>query len=448
MPSIPLTSFFSQYQNLTMVLDSLTEAIIAHGIDRRIIYFNKAAQKLTGLSREQALGKDCRAVIQGGFCGHRCSFCVETPLDFDPFGFPLTITDTAGQRHQVEMVLVPMRDENGVVQGAVAAARDITELSELRRRLGQEQSFAGIVGAHHTMLAIARLIQQVAPTDVSVLIEGESGTGKELVAAAIHSESLRKDGPMVAVSCAALPEGLLESELFGHVRGAFTGAHRDKRGRFELASGGTLFLDEVGELPHSTQVKLLRVLQEQQFERVGGETPIKVDVRVVCATNRDLAAMVKEGRFREDLYFRLAVVPLRLPPLRERRTDILLIAEHLLSRAAQRNQRPVPILREDTARLLLELPWPGNIRQLDNALQYAALTSGSKLIAPEHLPRELRQAEPRANEPLRPGRRSVLNAEQVERALGEAGGNKAKAARLLGVGRATLYRYFETSVSK
>jgi PAS domain S-box-containing protein len=432
-----------------MVLDSLTEAVIAHGVDRRITYFNKAAEKLTGVSREQALGKDCRAVIQGGFCGHRCSFCVETPLEFEPFGFPLTITDSAGEPHQVEMVLVPMRDSSGRVRGAVAAARDITELSELRRRLGEEQSFAGIVGAHHSMLAVARLIGQVAPTDASVLIEGESGTGKELVAAAIHGESLRKDGPFVAVSCAALPEGLLESELFGHVRGAFTGAHKDKKGRFELASGGTLFLDEVGELPPSTQVKLLRVLQEQKFERVGGETSVKVDVRVLSATNRDLRAMVEEGKFREDLYYRLAVVPLRLPPLRERRTDILLIAEHLLTRTSRRNQRPVPILHETTARLLLELPWPGNVRQLDNALQYAALTCGSKLIFPEHLPPELRQlpkATPKATP--KPGRKPLLDAASVQEALREAGGNKAQAAKILGVGRATLYRYLETSVSK
>jgi transcriptional regulator with GAF, ATPase, and Fis domain len=253
----------------------------------------------------------------------------------------------------------------------------------------------------------------------------------------------------VAVSCGALPEGLLESELFGHVKGAFTGAIRDKKGRFELAQGGTLFLDEVGELAPATQVKLLRVLQEKTVDRLGGEQPIEVDVRIVSATNRTLRDLVRAGSFREDLFFRLCVVPIELPPLRERGTDVLLLADHFLDQLARDEGRRRPLaLSEAASRLLLDHAWPGNVRELLNALQYAMVKTPGDVIEPEHLPRELHAAaaslEPSPGARARKsaaGRKRKLTAAQVSEALEKAGGSRAEAARLLGVGRSTLYRY-------
>jgi transcriptional regulator with GAF, ATPase, and Fis domain len=287
-----------------------------------------------------------------------------------------------------------------------------------------------------------------------VLISGESGTGKELVASAIHQESRRKGNPFVPVSCGALPDSILESELFGHVRGAFTGAIRDKKGRFELADGGTLFLDEVGELPSSFQVKLLRVLQEMRFERVGGEKSISVDVRIIAASNRDIRRMVQDGHFREDLFYRLCVVPIVLPPLRERREDIPFIVERILERVREETGKPIDAVANDAMDLLLDYSWPGNIRELINALQFAAVRCSQEEILPRHLPPEVSRAIPAAPvadaapTPAAPEpssrRRTKLTREAVEEAIEAANGNKVQAAKILGVGRATLYRFLSS----
>jgi DNA-binding NtrC family response regulator len=257
------------------------------------------------------------------------------------------------------------------------------------------------------------------------------------VARAIHQEGWRARGPFIAVNCGALPQGTLESELFGHVKGAFTGAIRDKKGRFALADGGTIFLDEVGELPLSTQVKLLRVLQEGTFEPVGSEKTVRVQVRVISATNRDLKEMVARGEFREDLYYRLCVVPIYLPPLRERRNDIPLLAEHFLCRYAAEEGRPGVRLSPEALAALMDYDWPGNVRQLKNAIRFALVKCAGEMIGPEHLPGEITREHPTVARRSRPR----LTRERIEQALAAAGGNKARAAKLLGIGRATLYRY-------
>jgi PAS domain S-box-containing protein len=317
--------------------------VIVHDVERRITFVNRAAERLVGLSRAEIIGRDCWTVLKGGFCGSRCAFCDQCVPDFDLEQYPLVVTSHTGERRRVEMTVVPMRDDQGEIVGVLAYARDVTEVLELRHAMQRERSFQGLVGEHHLMQEVYQTIREVAPTDVPVLVSGESGTGKELVARAVHEESERAGKPFVAVNCAALPENLLESELFGHVRGAFTGAVRDKKGRFALADGGTLFLDEVGELPLSMQVKLLRVLESQRFEPVGAERPLTVDVRIISATNRNLRDQVAGGAFRQDLFFRLAVVPISLPPLRERRTDILALADHFLERfVAQRGEGAAP----------------------------------------------------------------------------------------------------------
>jgi PAS domain S-box-containing protein len=357
-------------------------------------------------------------------------------------------------------------DAKGKPVRSLGTVQDITE----RVRAGH--SFSGIIGRDPKMRELFDSIRELADIAVPVYIQGESGTGKELVAAAIHNEGPRADKPFVPVNCSALPEGLLESELFGHVKGAFTGAIRDKKGRFELADGGTLFLDEIADLPKSVQAKLLRVLQEGRFERVGDEKTFSVDVRIISAANRDLKSEVERGNFRADLFYRIRVVPLYLPPLRERRSDIPLLVDHFIERVAREGQHTEGVSQE-VMPFLLDYSWPGNIRELQSALQFALIKSRGRIIRPGDLPDELKQgsraaaggesgpipsrshAEPEGDGILlhesRPGSgpeatRAKLDRDSVQEALEKAGGNKTRAAKILGVGRATLYRYLSSNL--
>jgi transcriptional regulator with GAF, ATPase, and Fis domain len=334
---------------------------------------------------------------------------------------------------------------------AILILEDRTEFERLRQLYTREHSFGGIVGRSDAMRQVFRTIREVAEVEMPVLIQGETGTGKELVARAIHDHSARSRRAFVPVNCGAIPEGLLESELFGHVKGAFTGAVRDRQGRFTLADGGTIFLDEIGDLSPSVQVKLLRVLQEGTYEPVGAERTLKSDVRVVSATNKDLAAEVAAGRFRKDLYYRLCVLPIELPPLRERRPDIPLIADHLLARAAIADHSSPVALSSGALGVLLDHAWTGNVRELDNVLQFARMKCRGGSIRVADLPPSLRAAnqpstpgpsgQPR--EPSTPGRRP-LTREVVIGAIERAGGNRTRAAELLGVSRATFYRFLKT----
>jgi len=337
------------------------------------------------------------------------------------------------------MSVTGMYDEEGAFVGVLAAFRDLTEMINLQLRLGELTSFSGIVGSDRRMLDVYEQIRNLAAADYPVHITGDTGTGKELVAAAIHNESPRAGGPFVPVNCGALPEGLLESELFGHVKGAFSGAIRDKKGRFELADGGTLFLDEVSELPRHMQVKLLRVLQEGSFERVGAEKTISVDVRIISATNKNLRREMERHNFREDLYYRLSVVPIRIPPLRERRNDIPLLASHFLKQATE-HTRKAARLSEEALSLMMDYASPGNVRELQNAIHFALVKSRGRTIEAEHLPLEIRQMTCKT---FKPGPQSRITPEAVASAIEKTGGNRSKAAKLLGVGRATLYRFLE-----
>ncbi len=322
-------------------------------------------------------------------------------------------------------------DENGNPLRSLGTVQNITE------RMLAKRSFAGIIGRNARMKELFETIRELKDVNVPVLIQGESGTGKELVAAAIHNEGSRAGKPFVPVNCSALPEGLLESELFGHVKGAFTGALRDKKGRFELAHGGTLFLDEVADLPKVVQAKLLRVIQEGKFERVGGEKTISVDVRLVSATNRDLKSEVERENFRDDLYYRISVVPINLPPLRERKNDIPLLIESFLEKAARDGQRSEGI-SNDAIAVMIEYSWPGNVRELQSAIRYALVKCKGRIIKSDHLPLELKERKTILS--FR-GPSRKLDLESVQNALIQSGGNKSKAARFLGVGRATLYRF-------
>ncbi len=431
-----LVDLLADKKNLERILDSLMEGIIAHDKERRILFFNRAAEKITGYDRAEILGRDCHDAFGSPFCGGRCSFCGEPPNSWTNIDYPVNIATKDGESRRIEMSVAGMTDETGCFTGVLAAFRDVTDLIGLQIRLGQITSFAGIIGQDHKMLQVFEQIRELATNDYPVYLKGETGTGKEMVAAAIHNESQRGGGPFVPINCGALPEGVLESELFGHVKGAFSGAIRDKKGRFELADGGTIFLDEVADLTKSMQVKLLRVLQEWTFERVGGEKTVSVDVRVISAANRDLKREVERKNFRDDLYYRLNVVPIELPPLRERKNDIPLLAEEFLRQASEQGQKTAGLSKKALS-IMIDYLWPGNVRELQNALHYALVKCKGRLIRAEDLPLELEAGRSRR------GPTRKLNQEMVKAALDRTGGNKAKAARHLGVGRATLYRFLE-----
>ncbi|UCF00608.1 MAG: sigma 54-interacting transcriptional regulator [Deltaproteobacteria bacterium] len=432
-----LEDILADKMNLERILDSLMEGIIAHDKERRILFFNRAAEKITGYDRAEVLGKDCHDAFGSPFCGGRCSFCGEPPNSWTNVDYPLNLVTKEGTARRIEMSVTGMTDETGCFTGVLAAFRDVTDLIGLQIRLGQITSFAGIIGQDHKMLQIFEQIRELATNDYPVYLTGETGTGKEMVAAAIHNESRRGGGPFVPINCGALPEGVLESELFGHVKGAFSGAIRDKKGRFELADEGTIFLDEVADLTKNMQVKLLRVLQEGTFERVGGEETVSVDVRVISAANRDLKREVERKNFREDLFYRLNVVPIELPPLRERKNDIPALAEEFLRQASEQGQNTAGLSKKALS-MMMDYLWPGNVRELQNALHYALVKCKGRLIRPEDLPMELKSGRSSRRGPTR-----KLNQEMVQAALDRTGGNKAKAARYLGVGRATLYRFLE-----
>jgi len=434
------------------VVDSMHYGVIAHDLNRRVFLFSKGAEAITGVSADSVLGCDCHDLFKPRLCGSSCVFCDGERASVEAMGasYSTQFLSAEGEHKAVRVTRMPLKDGRGTAIGVLATFTDTTRLETLERRLHETESFAGIIGGDHRMLELYDLIRDLSDSDFPVVITGESGTGKELVAAAIHNQSMRRDHLFVPVNCGALPEGTLESELFGHCRGAFTGAIRDKKGRFELAHRGTLFLDEIGDLSMQMQVKLLRVLQEGVIEPVGSETSRKVDVRVICATNRNLGEMVAKGTFREDLYYRIAVVPVEMPPLRERRNDIPLLARHFLAMTTGRLSRGTMSFSDDALSMLMNYSWPGNVRQLQNAIQFALIKCREEIILPHHLPPEIQAGTfvPLGVKPVpgKAGRRPKLTDDIVQRALEKAGGNKAKAARLLGVGRATLYNFINGGI--
>ncbi len=443
-----------QYADL--VLDHVSDGVIAHDMQRRILYFNAAAERITGYARDDVLNHDCHDTLSGGLCGGKCSFCDGHPLPAEGEVRDLDICTRQGERRRVGMTLHYMNNPQGQQVGIIICFRDVTREVTLARRLGEIEQFAGIIGRDPKMLALFDLIPELAESSAPVLIQGESGTGKELIAAALHNEGPRAGKLFVPVNCGALPEGLLESELFGHVRGAFTGAFRDKKGRFELADGGTIFLDEIGDVSPAMQVKLLRVLQEGCFEHVGGEKTIRVNVRVISATNKELTREMAAGRFREDLFYRLGVIPLTVPPLRERPTDIPLIANHVLQRATREAGRSDLSFSDEALSFMVSYPWPGNVRELQNWIQFALIKCKSGAIRLEHLPPvALQSMHASAAAPPTVGPDAVLKTigkarvkldrETVRAALESSGGNRVVAARALGVSRATLYRFLDSA---
>lgn len=433
--------YFDAIKNQRQILGSLVEnmidGVLAHDSDRRIFFFNRSAQRITGYNYSEVVGRDCHEVFPGRFCGGFCNYC-EEEIGFGRTRYNTTFVRKDGKLQDLVMSSVIISDSDNDPFASLIIFRNARDEQHSTLYHAANDSFQGIIGKHPLISVIFDTIHEVSNINVPILIEGESGTGKEMVANAIHNLSSRAKQPFVPVNCGALPEGTLESELFGHVRGAFTGAIRDKKGRFELAEGGTIFLDEIGELPPLTQVKLLRVVQEKSFTPVGGEKDLRVDVRIICATNKKIKECVQQGLFREDLYYRLAVVPITLPPLRQRVSDIPLLVEYFLEKLSINIGRNVGKVSQKAMNYLQEYRWPGNIRELINALQFSLIKCHEDTLDVTHLPREIIEecSEIKGD---RRGRRPKLDVDDVTEAIKRTGGNKSETARLLRVSRPTLY---------
>jgi PAS domain S-box-containing protein len=423
------------------ILDSIADGVFTVDSDWRITSFNRAAEQITQFPREAAIGKFCYEVFRANICQTDCALrrTVETgqPL----VNVRIDILRRDGQKVPISISTATFTDAQGQRTGGVETFRDLSIIEELKREIDSRHELSDIVGKHPRLTEVMEILPAVAQSDATVLIEGPSGSGKGLMASAIHSLSPRRDGRFIKVSCAALPETLLESELFGYVKGAFTDARRDKPGRIALAEGGTIFLDEIGDVSPAMQVKLLRVAQDHEYEPLGSSETISADVRVIAATNRDLRALISEGRFREDLFYRLAVVRLRIPPLKDRREDIPLLVERFVSRFAQRTGKPITGVSEEAMQLLLGHDYPGNVRELENAIEHAFVLCHGGEIRPAHLPRETVEASTgTGTEPKALGLRESAEAEVIRRTLARHQGNRVAAAQELGMHRSTLWR--------
>ncbi len=429
-------------RNLEAVFRSVDEAIITVDMDLRITSANSALGSLCRTAASQHIGSRIDDLPVGGM--QRCGELIaETVCDGQAVrNLSLVFHCPDGEQRSAQIDSMLLKDEAGRAIGGLLVIRDLTRLHYLERELGERYCFEGMIGRSTAMQRIFNLVEDLADTDATVLITGESGTGKDMLAGAIHHRGNRSGGPLVRVNCAALSESLLESELFGHVKGAFTGADRQRKGRFQLADGGTLFLDEIGDIPVRLQVKLLRVLQEKEIERVGDARPIKVDVRLITATNRDLPARIAAGEFREDLYYRIKVLEIRMPPLRSRREDIPLLADHFREQFNRKYGRRVERISDRVMRLFMNDNWPGNVRQLQHVLEHAFILCREQVLDSVHLPPEFQEA---SEPPAGATDGGQASAAKIREALRQTNGNKAAAARLLGISRRTLYRRMEKS---
>lgn len=421
------------------ILDSINEGVFTVDLGWRITSFNRAAERITGVRRQQAIGRPCCEVFRTTICERDCALkrAIET-------GKPVVnargdILSAAGQRIPIRISAALLRDSGGQTIGGVETFQDLSRIEQLRKELESRYTFEDIVGRSQAMRRLFENLPEIAESSSTVLLEGASGTGKELFARAIHNLSPRRKRRFVAVNCAALPDTLLESELFGYKAGAFTDARRDKAGRFALAAGGTIFLDEIGDISPAMQVRLLRVLQERTIEPLGAVESMPVDVRVVAATNKDLAGLVREGRFRDDLFYRVRVIHLKIPPLRERREDIPLLIDRFIARFNRLQGKDIAGVSEEAMMRLMEHDYPGNVRELENIIEQAFVLCRNGIIDLTHLPPELRPQALRAG-PGGPMTLRSMEAYLIETALQRHGGNQTKAARDLGINPSTLYR--------
>ncbi|HOE10903.1 MAG TPA: sigma 54-interacting transcriptional regulator [bacterium] len=423
-----------------VILDSVADGVFTVDEQFLITSFNRAAEQITGVSRKEAIGRPCCEVLRADICEAGCALKDAMNSGQPVIDRTVHILRTNGELAPVSIRCAVLRDDRQKMIGGVETFRDLSLVEELRRRIHQQHTLGDIVSRNHRMQQLFAVLPQIASTDSTVLIEGESGTGKEVLARSIHDLSPRREKPLITVNCAALPDTLLESELFGYVAGAFTDAKRDKPGRFALADGGTIFFDEIGDISPALQVRLLRVIQERTFEPLGSTRTLKVDVRVISATNRDLKKEVEEGRFREDLFYRINVVRLALPPLRERKEDILLLAEQFINRMNRLQGKNISGLSDESTAAMMRYNWPGNIRELENAIEHAFVLCRSEWIELRHLPETLRGMKPGGTPRYKSATLREIERQAIYEALIRNKWRRLATARELGINKTTLWR--------
>jgi len=426
------------------ILESISDGVFTVDADWHVTSFNRAAEEITGVSREEAIGQRCSEVFRSSMCGDGCALRQTIKTGRPIIGKAGYIIDADGNRIPISLSTAVLRDSDGHMTGGAETFRDLSEVEVLRRELEGKVRVGDLVSRSPIMQRIFAVMPAIAASPSTVLILGETGTGKELAARAIHSLSPRSKGPFVAVNCGALPDTLLESELFGYKAGAFTGATKDKAGRFAMAKGGTLFLDEIGEVSPALQVRLLRVLQERTFEPLGATRSETTDVRILVATNKDLAEQMRKGAFREDLYYRVNVIRLEIPPLRNRKEDLPLLVEHFVERFNHLQRKSIPGITVEALSLLIAHAWPGNVRELENAVERAFILCREGPIGVEHLPEELRSRAGSAGL-LRSARlaHDILDAQSIRGALERNGYSRLAAAKELGIHKTTLFRWMK-----
>lgn len=433
-------------QMLQSILNSISEGVMTVDKDWKIASWNRAAEKITGFHREEVLGSDCSKIFRSPLCKENCPvdralYCGQPHQDV-----AVSIRNKRNEHVHLLVNAAPLYNEDGQIIGGIETFRDVSKNMWLQEELKRQYGYTTIVGQSEPMKKVYETLGALVNTDTTVLIQGESGTGKELIARALHFFGQRKDKSFVAINCSALPEGVLETELFGHAKGSFTGAIRDHIGKFELANGGTLFLDEIGEISPAIQVKLLRVLEEREFQRVGDNRSIKIDIRLITATNKDLYKMVTNGAFRDDLFYRLSVFPLHLPPLRDRVEDIPLLISHFIRKFNKQMGKNIQGIADRVLDMVESYSWPGNVRELANAVEHAFVHAKGALIYPSDLPGRLLNAEtPQIKQRVaRPKHKlDLMERQLIVRELEAANWQKTVAAKRLGMSRASLWRKME-----
>jgi PAS domain S-box-containing protein len=421
------------------VVDHISDGVFAVDLDFKITFMNMAAERISGYPIKEAIGKRCSEVFRTSACEDNCpleqTIKTETPV----INRPVCINNHRGERIPISISTALLKDGKGNITGGVETFRDLNQVRQLHKEYEAKYTFENILSRNNKMRELFNILPTIAESESSVLIEGESGTGKELVARAVHELSPRKDGPFIGLNCGALPDNLLESELFGYAAGAFTDAKKDKKGRFELAEGGTLFLDEIGNISSAMQIKLLRVLQEKTFERLGGTRTIKADFRIVSATNQPLDELIEKGEFRKDFFYRINVIKIALPPLRERREDIPLLADHFVQNLNRLHQKDISGVSPPALKILMNHDYPGNIRELENIIEHAFVLCGSGIIKPEFLPEYLQK------DSAIPAVEIASTMDEMESlfilaALKRNNWSRKDTAREIGVNPSTLYR--------
>lgn len=423
------------------ILDCVVEGIFTVDKELRITYFNHAAEKITGVNKIEAIGQYCFEALRTNICEKSCPIKESLTTGKNTINLQVNILRPDGKQLPISVNATVLKDEKGNIIGGVETFRDLSTIEALRKEIKQKYTFEDIVSKNHKILQIFSILPNIAESDSTVLIQGPSGSGKELFARAIHNLSFRKNKPFVAINCGALPDNLLESELFGYVKGAFTDAKKDKPGRFELAKGGTIFLDEVESLSPATQVKLLRVLQEKEFEPLGAIAPIKSNVRVISATKDNLANLINENKFRDDLYFRLNIMKIELPGLMERRDDIPLLINKFIDKFNHRMGKYIQKVSNEVLSILMTYNYPGNVRELENIIEHAMVMCQNEEIQIEHLPQELHSSNhyksinKSSEKPLK-----KTECQTILDALNKHDWNKNKVSEELRIHRSTLWR--------